>query len=190
MYRWQLPAPGELEVVRSFLNTWRPSTAKRMPGDTLPALLDDPAAWEERFPGLVRGPADTEERLVRLRDDLRQMLGEGPGWTARLNRWSSETTLVASVEQTSDKVVVRYEAVPSTGIVGRMVATVLRAVSEGQWSRLKACPDCRWVFYDHTRSRTQVWCGMLAGGPEGRACGTIAKVNRYRQKQRLHKSES
>jgi predicted RNA-binding Zn ribbon-like protein len=44
------------------------------------------------------------------------------------------------------------------------------------------------VFYDHTRSRTKVWCGMLAGGPEGRARGTIAKVKRYRRKQRALKT--
>ena len=184
VFRWQRPAPGELEVVRRFLNTWRPSTAKRMPGDALPALLRDHATWEERFPGLARGPADTEERLLRLRDDLRQMLAEVPGWTERLNRWANDTALVASVAQTSDGVIVRYGATPDMGVVGHVVATVLQAVSEDTWSRLKACPACLWVFYDDTRSRTQIWCGMLAGGPEGRACGTIAKVNRYRQKQR------
>jgi hypothetical protein len=27
-------------------------------------------------------------------------------------------------------------------------------------------------------------CGMKAEGPEGRACGSIAKVRRYRQRQR------
>ena len=64
------------------------------------------------------------------------------------------------------------------------MAAVVRAVQADEWPRLKACPDCRVVFYDHTRSRTKVWCGMLAGGPEGRACGTIAKVARYRRKQR------
>ena len=31
------------------------------------------------------------------------------------------------------------------------------------------------------RSKTKVWCGMLAG-EGGRACGTIAKVRRYRQR--------
>lgn len=190
MYRWQRPAPGDLEMVRLFLNTWRPSTAKRMPGDTLPTLLRDQAAWKEIFGELTRGPADTEERLLRLRDDLRQMLAEAPGWTERLNRWASETALVASVAPTSDGVIVRYESAPGMGVVGHVVATVLRAVNEDTWSRLKACPACLWVFYDGTRSRTQVWCGMLAGGPEGRACGTIAKVNRYRQKQRIRRGSS
>jgi predicted RNA-binding Zn ribbon-like protein len=60
---------------------------------------------------------------------------------------------------------------------------IAQAVKEGTWGRLKACPDCRWAFYDHTRSKTKVWCGMLAGDG-GRACGTIAKVRRYRQRRR------
>jgi predicted RNA-binding Zn ribbon-like protein len=37
------------------------------------------------------------------------------------------------------------------------------------------------VFYDHTRNASKRWCLMNAGGPNGRACGTIAKVRRYRQ---------
>jgi hypothetical protein len=58
------------------------------------------------------------------------------------------------------------------------------AVADGQWQRLKACPDCRWVFYDHTRNASKRWCLMHAGGPDGRACGTIAKLRQYRQKQK------
>ena len=42
--------------------------------------------------------------------------------------------------------------------------------------RLKACPDCRWVFYDNSRNGSKRWCGMYAGEEGGRACGTIAKV--------------
>ncbi|MGI4859348.1 MAG: CGNR zinc finger domain-containing protein [Janthinobacterium lividum] len=52
-----------------------------------------------------------------------------------------------------------------------------------QWPRLKTCADCRWAFYDHTRNRSKRWCGMTKGGPDGRACGTIAKVGAYRARQ-------
>ena len=50
--------------------------------------------------------------------------------------------------------------------------------------RLKACPDCRWVFYDHSRNGSKRWCGMYAGEEGGRACGTIAKVKNYRAKRK------
>jgi predicted RNA-binding Zn ribbon-like protein len=39
------------------------------------------------------------------------------------------------------------------------------------------------VFYDNTRNGGKRWCLMNAGGPDGRACGTIAKVRRYRDRQ-------
>ena len=61
-----------------------------------------------------------------------------------------------------------------------VLAAVLTAIAEGTWTRLKACPDCRWVFYDHTRNGSKRWCLMTAGGSSGRSCGSIAKVRAYR----------
>ena len=42
---------------------------------------------------------------------------------------------------------------------------------DGHWQRMKACrnPQCRWVFYDHSRNRTGTWCSM-------RVCGNRHKV--------------
>lgn len=64
--------------------------------------------------------------------------------------------------------------------VASVLAVVVDAVARQHWVRLKACPDCRHVFYDHSRNRTRTWCGMYAETPEGRACGSIAKVRAYR----------
>jgi len=46
-------------------------------------------------------------------------------------------------------------------------------------SRLRTCanPDCRWVFYDGTRSGTRRWCTMAV-------CGNRAKLRRHRQRLR------
>jgi predicted RNA-binding Zn ribbon-like protein len=46
-------------------------------------------------------------------------------------------------------------------------------------SRLRTCanPDCRWVFYDGTKSGTRRWCTMAV-------CGNRAKLRRYRQRLR------
>jgi predicted RNA-binding Zn ribbon-like protein len=70
----------------------------------------------------------------------------------------------------------------AAGPAGDMLAAVLAAVSDGTWPRLKTCPDCRWAFYDRTRNGSKRWCLMYAGGPDGRACGSIAKMRRYRGK--------
>jgi hypothetical protein len=180
---WNEPAPGELELLRRFLNTWKIPNDTRVPMDTLPGLLRDPSTWDKSFPGVPRGPGDDEDLLVRLRDDLRGALDRPQGWEETLNGWLGLYPVVARVANEAGEASVRYETYPGTGFAGWVAAVIAQAVKEGTWGRLKACPDCRWVFYDHTRSKTKVWCGMLAGDG-GRACGTIAKVRRYRQRRR------
>ena len=179
---WNTPAPGELELVRRFLNTWRIDADTREPADELRWLLADRRAWEKRFPGWPPGSGDTEDLLVRLRDDLRGALGAAEGWTEALNRWLGGYPLVARVVE-EEGLSVRYEPEAEAGFAGRVLATVARGVEDGTFSRIKACPDCHWIFYDKSRSRTRVWCGMYAGDG-GRACGTISKVSRYRQRHR------
>ena len=120
---------------------------------------------------------------MRLREDLRGALGAPQGWTEALNGWLEGCPLVARVVEEDGGASVRYEPAPEAGFVSRVLAAVARGVEDGTFLRLKACPDCRWVFYDKSRSKTRVWCGMYAG-EGGRACGTISKVRRYRQRHK------
>jgi hypothetical protein len=180
---WNTPAPGDLELVRRFLNTWRIANGGRGPADELGGLLGDRGTWERRFPGWSPGPEDDEDLLRRLRADLRGLLGAPGGWTEVLNGWLSEYPLVARVVEEDRGGSVRYEPAAGGDFAGRILAAVAEGVREDGFSRLKACPDCRWVFYDKSRSRTRVWCGMYAG-EGGRACGTISKVRRYRRRQK------
>jgi hypothetical protein len=180
---WNTPAPGELELVRRFLNTWRIADGTREPADELSWLLRDPRAWEERFPGWPPGRGDAKELLTALRGDLRGALGAPEGWAEALNGWLGGYPLVARVVEEDGEASVRYEPGPEAGFAGRVLAAVASSVEDGTFSRLKACPDCRWVFYDKSRSKTRVWCGMYAGDG-GRACGTISKVRRYRRRRK------
>lgn len=182
---WNTPAPGELELVRRFLNTWRIDAGTRQPADELPWLLKDRRAWEERFPTWPPGPpgGDAEELLARLRGDLRGALGAPESWAEVLNGWLGGYPLVARVVEEDGGASIRYEPGPEAGFAGRVLAAVASSVEDGTFFRLKVCPDCRWVFYDKSRSKTRVWCGMYAGDG-GRACGTISKVRRYRQKRK------
>ena len=157
-------APGELESVRALLNTWLIPNDTRQPADTFAALAAR-QGWSGPSARLVR----------RLRDDLR--LAVETGDASCLNRWITELDLRPSIE--GGGLVYWHKVSPA----GDLLATVVAAITAGTWPRLKACPDCRWVFYDHTRNGSKRWCLMYAGGPEGRACGTIAKVRRYRDRQ-------
>ena len=51
-------------------------------------------------------------------------------------------------------------------------------------TRLKTCEnaDCKWVFYDKTRSRTRRWCADT--------CGNLMKVRRFRQRHRKGEPDS
>jgi predicted RNA-binding Zn ribbon-like protein len=157
-------APGELEAVRTLLNSWLIPNDSRQPTDTFAGLAAE-RGWS--------GPA---ARLVRrLRDDLRAAVETGDA--SCLNGWITELDVRPVIE--GGDLVYRHKAGPA----GDLLAVVVAAITAGNWRRLKACPDCRWVFYDHTRNGSKRWCLMYAGGPDGRACGTIAKVRRYRDRQ-------
>jgi predicted RNA-binding Zn ribbon-like protein len=47
---------------------------------------------------------------------------------------------------------------------------------DGSWSRLKACRQCGWAFYDYSRNRSGSWCSM-------QLCGNRTKTRAYRRRQ-------
>jgi predicted RNA-binding Zn ribbon-like protein len=161
-------APGALEDVRALLNSWL------VPNETRVA--------EDRFPEFAAQHAvlDAErDDLLRLRDDLRAAVEGSADSTAVLNDWIDRLGIRPQVVEGS--IAYRHEG----GLAGALVAACLDALGAGRWHRLKSCPDCRWVFYDHTRNAGKRWCLMTAGGPDGRSCGSIAKVRAFRNRQRM-----
>ena len=157
-------APAGLEAVRTLLNSWLIPNDSRRPTDNF-AVFARERHWQPDDAASVR----------ELRDDLRHVVETRD--TGPLNQWIGRTGIRPDVA--GDAIVYRHDAGPA----GDFLAAVLAAVGAGTWKRLKACPDCRWVFYDNTRNGGKRWCLMYAGGPDGRACGTIAKVRRYRSRQ-------
>jgi predicted RNA-binding Zn ribbon-like protein len=160
--------------VRVLLNSWLIPNDTRQPADHFADLVRQ-HVWSSR-----------DARLIReLRDDLRRIVEHGGPASHQepaaaddcLNRWIARLGVRLTV--TDGNVSYAHDAGPA----GDFLVAVLGAVATGSWSRLKACPDCRWVFYDHSRNGSKRWCLMYAGGSAGRACGTIAKVRRYRSNQ-------
>jgi predicted RNA-binding Zn ribbon-like protein len=178
--RWR--APVELELVRRFLNTWDFSARTRTAEDHLPAVAADRAAWKARFAGLAPPKRRELAQLTELRDGLRRLVEEGFE-SEPLNVWLRRMPPLTRVEIVGDDAP-RLEHVPSptAGTAGQLVAIVVDAIETGTWSRLKACRDCRLIFYDTTRNRSKRWCQMSAARG-GRACGSIAKVRRWRARQ-------
>ncbi|MCC3763868.1 CGNR zinc finger domain-containing protein [Glycomyces sp. TRM65418] len=159
-------APGALEPVRTLLNTWLIPNDTRQAEDRFEAYADQA--------GL---PRTRRKELRSLRDDLRQAVEHHADTAAIVNDW---------VERLDIRPRVVDDAIAFTGggHAADHVAAVLEAIAAGRWHRLKACPDCRWVFYDHSRNASKRWCLMTAGGPGGRSCGGIAKVRAHRERTR------
>lgn len=171
------PTPEELEQLRTFLNSWRLPHDTREPSDELVQLARD---WRRELPHLPLPRRSDYPELRQLRADLRTALGQAA--PTALNDWLDRYPIVTAVD---DGIV--YEST-TPGAVGGLLALVVKAIADGRWVRLKACPDCQHVFYDHSRNRTRTWCGMYAETGDGRACGSIAKVRAYRQRQRAANS--
>jgi CGNR zinc finger len=176
-------APGRLEQIRTLLNTWRVPHGTRVPVDDLADMTTSPQAWRSQLPDIpAPDPSDLAE-LINLRAALRAGLGKrAPG---ELQTWLDRYPVtVALGEQEPITYLPAERGAVEPGAVAHVLAGVVDAVANDRWPRLKACPDCRHVFFDHSRNRSRTWCGMYAGAPDGRACGSIAKVRAYRERRR------
>jgi len=167
------PAPGELERVRAFVNTWdaEDGTDDIATPAQLAAWLGEPQAT----------PAE-HRRAIAVREALRAAL--------RAHHGSPEDVPRDVLEDASRRAAFaivlddhgRASLAPSSeGIdaaLGRLLAVVHAADAEGTWSRLKVCPadDCQWAFYDRSRNRSAVWCDM-------KVCGNRHKVREYRERR-------
>ena len=145
-----MAAPGDLELVRDFVNTL----------DVLPSTeeFEDPAClarWLAEHRLIPAEPVLDEEDLARaksLREALREMLLANAGFPFPA------------------------EADGLDHAVGRLVSVVFEAQEDGNWSRLKACAECHWALYDHTRNHSAAWCGSQ--------CGSRVRTRRHRKRRR------
>ena len=169
-------APGQLEVVRDFLNTWRIPNDTRKQEDEL-TTIDDVLQFMRNHFG-EEFSFGTLDELKQFRDDIRFAVEEQES----LKKWFERYPFRACVTENMDSIT--YEPIEEENLYTMVLQIILITIDQKRWNRLKACPDCRWVFYDHSRNGSKRWCGMYAGGKEGRACGTIAKVKNYRTKRK------
>jgi predicted RNA-binding Zn ribbon-like protein len=172
-------APGELELVRAFVNTF----------DVEEGLdeLESPRALAEWLcaQGLLPGGRATRADLTnarRCREAIRALLLANNGVSVRKEAavTLSRTAARARLELRFDidgAVHVEPAASGVDAALGRILALISAAMVAGTWSRLKACraEDCRWAFYDHARNKSRHWCSMAV-------CGNRTKARAYRRR--------
>jgi predicted RNA-binding Zn ribbon-like protein len=180
-------APGELELVRDFVNTLDAESALRDParGEELSTARALERWLVERalLPRGARAGSDDLERARSLREALRAHLAANAGepldprTAAVLDDCAARAGL--RVRFGADGASRLEPGAPGVdGALGRLLAVAAAAMADGSWSRLKACraETCRWAFYDHTRNRSGVWCTMDV-------CGNRTKVRAFRRRQ-------
>ncbi len=175
-------APGRLELVREFVNTYDAGTLQEeldSPEQLRLWLIGHGLLADERP---VSGPE--LERALSAREALRDLILASnrrmPGSDAleTLNRLGKEASLTVRFEQDGSSEL--EPAVPGVnGAIGRMLAIVYASMVDGTWSRLKACEACEWAYYDRSKNRSRTWCSMDT-------CGSRNKARAYRRRRRTH----
>ncbi|OOR21723.1 CGNR zinc finger domain-containing protein [Bacillus cereus] len=170
-------APGELEIVRSFLNTWEIPNDTRKPLEHLNCEEDIKNFISKNFSGIKF--SGKLEDVHQFRKDVRMSLETNN--VDNLTKWLTSYPINISILDVEN---IQYNAVKQHDFFSEVLIIIVKSISLSQWKRLKACPDCKWVFYDNSRNGSKRWCGMYASEPKGRSCGTIAKVQRHRKKNK------
>ena len=176
------PAPGALEAVRQFVNTLDVETGVDQLDDR-----DGLRAWlvAHALMSDARPAARDLRRAIDLREALREAMAANhdrsdvpAGVRQALDAGAARADL--SVKFTTDRgwrTTARASGVD--GALGTLLCTVVDAMADGTWRRLKVCADdqCRWAFYDTSRAVTGKWCSM-------QVCGNRAKQQAWRERQR------
>jgi predicted RNA-binding Zn ribbon-like protein len=176
-------APGDLAVVRAFVNTLEIDTGV----DEL-ATPEELVAWLAARELVAKGasarPGDV--RRARLyREALRELLlsnNEGGPVPRDAARTLDDVAARARLRLRMDDFgLARLEAEGKDvdAAFGRLLIIVYRAMENDTWARLKACRNdaCLWVFYDHSKNRSRHWCSM-------EACGARHKAQQYRARHK------
>ena len=161
------PAPGELALVQAFVNTH----------------FDLASGGGEM---LASGrPVDGRglDRVLAVREGIRALAFANNAQD--LNAGAVDAMRRASVGATTE---IRVEpggvqfvmagAGDVDAAIGALLAIVARAMIDGSWQRLKACPGrhCGWAFYDRSRNQSARWCAM-------KVCGDREKARAYYERR-------
>lgn len=176
----QYVAPGDLELIRRFVNTADVDTGQEGL-DSVAALR----SWMEEHGLSAVGELDGEdlETAIAFREGLRGLLLANGGGEldeealAGVRRGADWATLQITID--AEGRATQEPSCSGSGVLyARLLAIMAAAQERGEWSRLKVCPaeDCLWAFYDRSRNRSRSWCSM-------EVCGNRAKTRAYRARR-------
>ena len=188
------PAPGELALVQAFVNTHYDLAGGG--GETLesPERLSAWLSERELLASAGRVDGHGLDRALAIREGIRALAfaNNGDGLDDRavhaMRQASRGATTEIRVEADGARFVIAGPANLDAAI-GALLAIVARAMIDGSWQRLKACPgrDCGWVFYDRSRNQSARWCAMKVCGDREKARAYYERKVSERRSPRRHR---
>ena len=186
------PAPGDLGLVQSFINSHYDLEIDR--GADLFASADSLMAWLVRRELLARRPTPaltlSDVRRARvIREGLRGLASANGDPTHQRSQTAAgaiaglnQAARGAAVELRFSEAGPRFVAAARSGLnhaLGLVLGITAGAMLDGSWFRMKVCPGehCGWAFYDHSRNQSGRWCSMAV-------CGGRAKARAHYRRRR------
>lgn len=174
--------PPPLQAVEDLLNTLdvEGGVDHLDTPEGLVGVLDEHGLASVAAPDVAASDLDAARRL---RDGLRALAeanahGDEPDQQAldELNRLIGELGVRPRVAA-ADEVRLTSDREGIAGALARLLGTVIEAMADGSWQRVKICgnDECRWAFWDASRNRSGRWCTMAV-------CGNRMKVRAFRER--------
>jgi predicted RNA-binding Zn ribbon-like protein len=175
-------APGRLELLQRFINSHN---------------HDFPPEWDrigtpERARTWLRqkrlvAPGDRISdldvaRLRELREAMRALAlanhgGRSAAAAADLIRRVAGAAAVSVTIDDDGRTALEPARRGVDGAVATLLGILHEAQLTGQWSRMKGCRQCGYVFFDRSRNRSAAWCAMSI-------CGNRTKNRAYHRRRR------
>ncbi|MBU2700037.1 putative RNA-binding Zn ribbon-like protein [Sporomusaceae bacterium BoRhaA] len=130
---------------------------------------------------------ETIEELLELRTFLAKVLEDYTRENSialeaieRINHYLTISTFRRTMEQGEHgfRITIQPLSFDWNWIIVEITASFVELIEYGDNKRIKICenPDCKWFFYDETKSRTKRWCDDK--------CASLMKVRKFRAKQK------
>jgi predicted RNA-binding Zn ribbon-like protein len=174
-------APGRLELLQRFVNTWNHDLPAEW--DRLGTAANAGAWLREKglVPASARVTTRDAARLRGLREAIRALVAANqgsaapPGSVAVVRRAARSATLRIELDEVG-----QTSLAPAGPGVDAAIAILLGILHEaritGEWQRLKGCRQCGYAFFDRSKNRSASWCAMSI-------CGNRTKNRAYRRRR-------
>jgi predicted RNA-binding Zn ribbon-like protein len=175
-------APGRLELLQRFINSYNHDFPREW--DRI-GSKEKAKAWLLDKGLIAAGDPISETNAAHLRE-LREAIralaianhGGEPG-TAALDviRSASRAAGLRVAIDDGGRTALEAERRGVDGAVATLLAILYEAQLTGRWSRVKACRECEYAFFDRSKNRSAAWCAMSI-------CGNRTKNRAYYRRRR------